>query len=415
MHDQVAGVDQHPVGAARALDPHAARLFGVPAAGGADALATWAVPAMAAAFLAGRRDRARDQLFRPASVLLGYGMAAQIVPAGWLPLVPASVMAGLAMARRASLLPAIAAVALPMAGWAAAPLARWASMGLASLTGHKTTLHDWPDLGDAVFRTGLPGLALLLAAMRAPMPGPARRAVAALAGDALLVAAHLGWKQAFAIEDARSFFQDAMAERTLWEALLAAAAAAAGLRGGRGTAVAVGGAGLLHTIWFTGVVADPLFVAQRVGPWLVPAFLVAGAMVWFGARAIPPLRRARNWALMGLAAAGAFMLLRQSLHAPMILDAGTGPAERIARSILGLALAGAFLAIGVKARLRDCRLASLGLALATAAKVFLLDASGLEGLPRIAAFAVLGCGLIGVGWLYARYLPDETPPGGWSG
>ena len=47
--------------------------------------------------------------------------------------------------------------------------------------------------------------------------------------------------------------------------------------------------------------------------------------------------------------------------------------------------------------------------LGAVAKVFLFDASGLDGLLRIASFAALGFSLIGIGWLYSRYLPDEAP------
>ena len=48
--------------------------------------------------------------------------------------------------------------------------------------------------------------------------------------------------------------------------------------------------------------------------------------------------------------------------------------------------------------------------LATVGKVFLFDASGLDGLVRVASFAALGFSLIGVGWLYSRYLPDPRTP-----
>jgi uncharacterized membrane protein len=46
--------------------------------------------------------------------------------------------------------------------------------------------------------------------------------------------------------------------------------------------------------------------------------------------------------------------------------------------------------------------------LAAVAKVFLLDASGLEGLLRIATFVALGFSLIGIGWLYSRQLQREA-------
>ncbi|WP_440977785.1 DUF2339 domain-containing protein [Sphingomonas pseudosanguinis] len=110
---------------------------------------------------------------------------------------------------------------------------------------------------------------------------------------------------------------------------------------------------------------------------------------------------------MLLIVVAAFTLLRQVSHTPMPLWAGTGAGEQIARSILALVLAGAFLCIGIVRRARDWRLASLALMLVAVVKVFLFDAAGLDGLARIASFAALGFSLIGVGWLYSRYLPDE--------
>ena len=41
-------------------------------------------------------------------------------------------------------------------------------------------------------------------------------------------------------------------------------------------------------------------------------------------------------------------------------------------------------------------------------KVFLFDLSNLEGLYRIASFIGLGLCLVGIGWLYQRFVPG-TP------
>ena len=38
---------------------------------------------------------------------------------------------------------------------------------------------------------------------------------------------------------------------------------------------------------------------------------------------------------------------------------------------------------------------------------FLFDASGLQGITRIASFVALGLSLIGIGWLYSRYLGSD--------
>ena len=57
---------------------------------------------------------------------------------------------------------------------------------------------------------------------------------------------------------------------------------------------------------------------------------------------------------------------------------------------------------------RDWRIGSLVAMLAAVAKVFLFDASGLEGLARILSFVALGFSLIGIGWLYSRYLNTDS-------
>jgi uncharacterized membrane protein len=46
--------------------------------------------------------------------------------------------------------------------------------------------------------------------------------------------------------------------------------------------------------------------------------------------------------------------------------------------------------------------------LGAVAMVFLFDASGLDGLLRIASFLALGFSLIGIGWLYNRVLREPA-------
>lgn len=69
-------------------------------------------------------------------------------------------------------------------------------------------------------------------------------------------------------------------------------------------------------------------------------------------------------------------------------------------------LAGAFLCVGIVGRARDWRIASLALMQVAVVKVFLFDAAGPDRLARFASFAAVGFSLIGVGWLYSRYLPN---------
>ena len=76
---------------------------------------------------------------------------------------------------------------------------------------------------------------------------------------------------------------------------------------------------------------------------------------------------------------------------------------------LFVALLPGFLLWGITKQKLDWRLGSLVLMVAAVGKVFLFDASGLEGIVRIASFIALGLSLIGIGWLYSRFLPSGEP------
>ena len=103
----------------------------------------------------------------------------------------------------------------------------------------------------------------------------------------------------------------------------------------------------------------------------------------------------------------ALSLLRWSFAGTILFVGEVSAVEDIFRSLLGALIAIGFLQWGIYRRARDWRIASLALMLATVAKVFLLDANGLDGLLRVGSFAALGFSLIGIGWLYSRYLPDS--------
>ncbi len=377
------------------------------ATGGVTAFLTWAVPAVAAAWNAWHRPH-HARLWQPAAVLVGYGAVAQVVAGPWLSIVPVTIVAGLAATRRAAVLPAVVAAILPMAYWSAEPIALWLLTSLVGLTGTLVPARDLPEMSDAARLIALPGAVLLAAAMLLPVTQRIRRAGMAIGAAALLIAVHIGYRHAFGIDTPADTVRLGMAERTGWQMLLAAAALLAWRRRSRPISLTFGAMALLHFAWFTMVVANPLWVVQQVGIWLIPAYVTAGLLVWSAPTVLPQLRRARDWALMVLIVVGSVTLLRQALHAPMVLAAGTGEGEQIARSILAIALAGLFLWIGIARHARDWRIASLALMLVAVVKVFLLDAAGLTGLARIASFAALGFSLIGVGWLYSRYLPDEA-------
>ncbi len=92
----------------------------------------------------------------------------------------------------------------------------------------------------------------------------------------------------------------------------------------------------------------------------------------------------------------------------MFAQAPIGEVESIFWSVLAISLAIGWLLWGIRSAARSWRIGSLALMLAAVAKVFLIDASGLEGLLRIASFLALGFSLIGIGWLYSRFLRVDS-------
>jgi uncharacterized membrane protein len=376
--------------------------------GGAGHIAVWIIPALVSAGLAWRMTGRRGIATQAAAVLIGYGATAQLVPASAVPLVPVGMLLALAATRAAAVRPAAITAGAVALGWAIVPLLAWSGAALTAATGAMVPVGDWPPVADAILRLALPGVALLLAGWLLLLPGRMQAVVLAAGGILSGVAANVALHQAIGIDDQATFVARSMAGRALWELLVALAAAGAWQVGWRRAAIVSGGLALAHVALFTGMVLNPLIVLQQAGPWLALSYAVAAAMLWAAPRMVPGIGRMRDAALMVLIVVAGFTLLRQASHAPMPLAAGTAAGEQIARSILALALAGAFLTIGIVRHARDWRVASLVLMLFAVAKVFLFDAAGLDGLARIASFAALGFSLIGVGWLYSRYLSDAS-------
>jgi uncharacterized membrane protein len=82
-------------------------------------------------------------------------------------------------------------------------------------------------------------------------------------------------------------------------------------------------------------------------------------------------------------------------------------AEFYGYSLAGLVVSIALLLAGVRLPDKALRLAGLLLLTATIVKVFLVDASELEGVLRILSFLGLGVALIGIGRLYGPVLRAE--------
>ncbi|WP_066807522.1 DUF2339 domain-containing protein [Sphingomonas asaccharolytica] len=375
------------------------------------ALLRWTVGAAAAAsFARWSIDWGARQGSAAMATLLVYVVAAQIVPTTWLALVPAAMLAGAALAGRRTPLTVAPAAAVLSIGWAVQPLLIWAAGAGGSIIGVPFLVTATPPIDMTLIRVAAPACVLVALLLRDILPERLREIGSIIAILLSLIAAHSLWKHVFAIADAAQFIAAGMAERSVWEALLAAAAIGAWRLGTRRIAIGLGIAALLHFAWFTAALHNSLWTDQWVGPWLVPAYGIAFALLWLSRHAFPEpgADRARDGMRMALILLLAASLLRQAFHGSLLSEPGTSQAEDIGRSLTAIVIAIGFLQWGIRRASRDWRIVSLVLMLAAVGKVFLFDAAGLDGLLRIASFAALGFSLIGVGWLYSRYLPDAA-------
>jgi uncharacterized membrane protein len=341
-----------------------------------------------------------------------------------LPLVPSLALLALAAASRrvqpGALLPAFTATLALVACWAALPVSAWIAVTLLSLVGDPVFVGELPPIQDVLLRLLVPA-ALIVTALRIAderVSTEARTAGMAVAAVLAALGAHVLYKQLFAIGSAEAFTSLGLADRTTWEALLALAGAAAWKLGNRPVAIALGLTTLAHFGLFTLLLHNPLWAVQAVGSipvfnLLAPSYGLALALLWAARRFEPEFfarfERARAILQMLLVALLAFSLLRQAAEGTILSAPGLSEAEDISRSVLAILLATGFLLWGIRTGSRDWRIASLLLMLGAVAKVFMLDASGLEGLMRIASFVALGVSLIGIGWLYSRSLGELRP------
>ena len=348
------------------------------------------------------------------AALATYSALAQILPAdalAWTAALLAIVLVQLQPARIASqaVLAAIAVL------WALPEFGEWLEAGLASLQSDPVFANDLPD-AKAVLLHLLPAVtALWLLRIDSAYNLRLRHATRIAAGVLAIIAAHILFKQAFGIETVTRFVTHAVAERTLWQALLLAAAwlAARGvpqLGSSRWIAIGLASLSLGHFLLYTGLIHNPLWDRQALGPAPIANLALAAYAVAIAAALslrVWLIRRHRPWIdglVIFLTSLGTLTLLRQAFGGAIPVDAPMTQAEDLLRSLLGIMLAFAFLFVGARRKERSWRVGSLVLMLIAVAKVFIYDAAGLEGLLRISSFMALGFSLIGIGWVYSKQL-----------
>ncbi len=359
---------------------------------------------------------------------LAYGAIAQAAPDTLLPLLPAAGLVGLSAMIRTRpwqrFAPATAVMGALVAAWAAGPMAVWSRDALVSLAGRPMEIDSVYLAIPTILKQLLIPALLMLGALwhgRACLPAALRIAGAAAIALLGLVSGHSLYRIGFAQAAGGDFVATGVAERVIWAGLLIAGGWALGRGAARGAvrfgaSVALLGAGTLHALYYSLILHNPLWAEQAVGAFpvanlLIPVFALVPLGLWLLARMLPDLVARAEPAVqtlkMVLVTLFAYATLRQAFAGTLLVAPGLADAEDILRSILAISLATGFLLWGIRSRQRNWRIASLVLMLAAVAKVFLRDASGLEGLMRIGSFVALGFSLIGIGWLYSRQLRAE--------
>ena len=168
------------------------------------------------------------------------------------------------------------------------------------------------------------------------------------------------------------------------------------------------------------IVRNPLWsridVGDTLGLDLLLAYLVPAAFAFLFARHLPevaPRFLALAAAVLGLVLVFAWLTMevRHAFHGAILVGGPTGDAEWYSYSVAWLVYAGALLALGFyrsDARLRHAALAIVSI---TVIKVFVWDMAELTGLYRAASFLGLGLSLVGIGYLYQRFVLPAPEPG----
>ena len=397
-------------------------------------LAAAALGPLALAALRARAGEAdRPRLLAAATALLLLGVAAYdtvpetFLPAAWLVLGIAAAFAAARLADRELTLLAYAAGALAACASVLLVPKLWDAL-LPALVGEGVLAIRLPPALRALETLLLPAGLLVLLWRIAPRRLP-RLALALPATAVGLVVAGLYvlFKQAWGLSSDEEYLARGFAERVLITQFLFALGwltcggriPLRGLDDPQRRALGTGLTALAAArfAWFDLLVATPLLVDFRVGGWpvanlLLPAYILSAFWLYRARQGATGKARSGLWLLLALAAlvAGTLLLVRQGFHGTTLSTPGVTASESYAYSLAALLLSIGLLAAGMRIPDKAVRLAGLVLLSATAAKVFLVDASKLEGVLRILSFLGLGIALIGIGKLYTAVLNAEARP-----
>ncbi|HJS33633.1 MAG TPA: DUF2339 domain-containing protein [Alphaproteobacteria bacterium] len=169
------------------------------------------------------------------------------------------------------------------------------------------------------------------------------------------------------------------------------------------------------------IFSNPLFTDDPVGDWplvnlISLAYLLPAAI---GAAIAYEAWRQRQSEILAIAVVAVLALgfvdisleVRRAFHGAILSQVAVTAAELYAYSAAWLIYGGALLAAGIVFAQAGLRWASLAVIVLAVLKVFLIDMAELEGLFRVASFLGLGLALVGIGFLYQRFIfPPAAKP-----
>ncbi|MEE8536185.1 MAG: DUF2339 domain-containing protein, partial [Kiloniellales bacterium] len=189
------------------------------------------------------------------------------------------------------------------------------------------------------------------------------------------------------------------------------------------------GAAMAQVVLLQLGLSNPVLTREFVGdyPLVNLLFLAYAVPAAFALRLAVDLRGEVSRLPSGLFAGLGFVLVftylslevRRAFQGPVLSLFHQSDAEFYAYSLAWLVYAGVLLALGIYRRESALRYAFLVVLLITVVKVFIFDMADSTGLYRVASFLGLGLSLVGIGYLYQRFVfhqpaaqepPEEAKP-----
>ena len=172
--------------------------------------------------------------------------------------------------------------------------------------------------------------------------------------------------------------------------------------------------GIAATFGVSLLINNPALTGENVGKWpvfniLLLAYVFPAVLIWFISRLPLEVFTAKRQMIIGggvLALLFTYITLetRHMFQGPSLSFMPASDAETYAYSVVWLVFAFALLLFGLVKQRAVSRYAALLVLVITVLKVFLSDMNDLSGLWRVASFLGLGLSLVGIGYLYQRFL-----------